>query len=169
MTCSERSRTPPGKSCSRSSRHCVASPPAATPPARCAARTSSRSDWTPCPIPIGVAPARKAAVPRAAAVPAAEAARAGQPLSPAGVITITTDFGHQGPFVGVMKGCMLTRFPGARIVDLTHEILVHWPAEAGFWLAHALRHFPPPTVHVAVVDPGGGPSRNIPGGAAGGP
>lgn len=78
-----------------------------------------------------------------------------------GVITITTDFGHQGPFVGVMKGCMLARFPEARIVDLTHEIVVHWPAEAGFWLARAHGYFPPGTVHVAVVDPGVGTSRGI--------
>jgi len=81
--------------------------------------------------------------------------------SASGVITITTDFGHQGPFVGVMKGCMLTRFPAARIIDLTHEIVVHWPAEAGFWLAHAFGYFPPATVHVAVVDPGVGTARNI--------
>ncbi|MEJ1960768.1 MAG: SAM-dependent chlorinase/fluorinase [Gammaproteobacteria bacterium] len=78
-----------------------------------------------------------------------------------GVITITTDFGHQGPFVGVMKGVMLTRLPEARIVDLTHEILVHWPAEAGFWLTRAFGYFPPGTVHVAVVDPGVGTSREI--------
>jgi S-adenosylmethionine hydrolase len=78
-----------------------------------------------------------------------------------GVITITTDFGHQGPFVGVMKGCMLARFPHARIVDLTHEIVVHWPAEAGFWLARAHGYFPAGTVHVAVVDPGVGTSRSI--------
>ena len=82
-------------------------------------------------------------------------------MAASGVITITTDFGHQGPFVGVMKGCILTRFPEARIVDLTHEILVHWPAEAGFWLAHAFRYFPPGTVHVAVVDPGVGTARSI--------
>jgi S-adenosyl-L-methionine hydrolase (adenosine-forming) len=81
--------------------------------------------------------------------------------TPSGVITITTDFGHQGPFVGVMKGCVLTRFPAARIVDLTHEIVVHWPAEAGFWLARAFGFFPPGTVHVAVVDPGVGTSRDI--------
>jgi S-adenosylmethionine hydrolase len=80
---------------------------------------------------------------------------------PSGVITITTDFGHQGPFVGVMKGCILSRFADARIVDLTHEIVVHWPAEAGFWLARAFRYFPPGTVHVAVVDPGVGTSRDI--------
>ncbi|MGB6606082.1 MAG: SAM-dependent chlorinase/fluorinase [Steroidobacteraceae bacterium] len=81
--------------------------------------------------------------------------------TPSGVITITTDFGHQGPFVGVMKGRILTRFPAARLVDLTHEIVVHWPAEAGFWLARAFRFFPPGTVHVAVVDPGVGTSREI--------
>jgi S-adenosyl-L-methionine hydrolase (adenosine-forming) len=80
---------------------------------------------------------------------------------PSGVITITTDFGHQGPFVGVMKGVILTRFPEARIIDLTHEIVVHWPAEAGFWLARAFGYFPPGTVHVAVVDPGVGTSREI--------
>ncbi len=78
-----------------------------------------------------------------------------------GVITVTTDFGHQGPFVGVIKGSILTRFPAARIVDLTHEIVVHWPAEAGFWLARAFPYFPVGTVHVAVVDPGVGTSRDI--------
>jgi len=78
-----------------------------------------------------------------------------------GVITITTDFGHQGPFVGVMKGRILTRFPQARIIDLTHEIVVHWPAEAGFWLARAFEYFPVGTIHVAVVDPGVGTSREI--------
>lgn len=80
---------------------------------------------------------------------------------PPGVITITTDFGHQGPFVGVMKGRILARFPEAKIIDLTHEIVVHWPAEAGFWLARAFEYFPTGTVHVAVVDPGVGTSREI--------
>jgi S-adenosylmethionine hydrolase len=83
------------------------------------------------------------------------------PVRPSGVITITTDFGHQGPFVGVMKGRILSRFPEAKIIDLTHEIVVHWPAEAGFWLARAFEYFPTGTVHVAVVDPGVGTSRDI--------
>jgi len=82
-------------------------------------------------------------------------------INPSGVITITTDFGHQGPFVGVMKGRILSRFPEARIVDLTHEIVVHWPAEAGFWLARSFEYFPAGTVHVSVVDPGVGTSRDI--------
>lgn len=80
---------------------------------------------------------------------------------PSGVVTITTDFGHKGPFVGVMKGVILSRHPEARLIDLTHEIVVHWPAEAGFWLSRAYGYFPPGTVHVAVVDPGVGTSREI--------
>lgn len=82
-------------------------------------------------------------------------------FQPSGVVTVTTDFGHQGPFVGVMKGVIYSRFPSARIVDLTHEIVVHWPAEAGFWLARSFEYFPPGTVHIAVVDPGVGTSRDI--------
>jgi hypothetical protein len=84
-----------------------------------------------------------------------------QPFQPSGVITLTTDFGHKDPFVGVMKGQVLRRFPQARLVDLTHEILVHWPAEAGFWLGRSYEYFPPGTVHVAVVDPGVGGARGI--------
>jgi S-adenosylmethionine hydrolase len=82
-------------------------------------------------------------------------------FEPCGVISITTDFGHKGPFIGTMKGMILLRFPAARIVDLTHETLVHWPAEAGFWIARAYRYFPPGTLHVAVVDPGVGTQRDI--------
>jgi S-adenosylmethionine hydrolase len=78
-----------------------------------------------------------------------------------GVITITTDFGYEGPFVATMKGRILTRFPAARIIDVTHEILVHWPAEAGFWLARSWPYFPDGSVHVAVVDPGVGTRREI--------
>jgi S-adenosylmethionine hydrolase len=78
-----------------------------------------------------------------------------------GLITLTTDFGTHDPFVGVMKGRMLGRYPQARIVDLTHEIRAHWPAEAGFWLARCYRYFPAGTVHVAVVDPGVGSSRQF--------
>lgn len=78
-----------------------------------------------------------------------------------GVVTITTDFGHRGPFVGTMKGVILNRFSGAAIVDLTHEAYVHWPAEAGFWIARSYHYFPRGSVHLAVVDPGVGTERNV--------
>lgn len=81
------------------------------------------------------------------------------PASP--TITLTTDFGQEGPFVGVMKGVILSRLPEVRIVDLTHAIHAHWPAEAGFWLSRSWAYFPEGTVHVAVVDPGVGTARDI--------
>lgn len=82
-------------------------------------------------------------------------------MSVSGIITLTSDFGLRDPFVGVMKGRILARHPAARIVDLTHEVLAHWPAEAGFWLARSYAWFPTGTVHVAVVDPGVGTARDI--------
>ena len=82
-------------------------------------------------------------------------------FSPSGIVTITTDFGHKGPFVAAMKGVILSRLGTATIVDITHESLVYWPAEAGFWLSRCFRYFPQGTVHLAVVDPGVGTGREI--------
>jgi S-adenosylmethionine hydrolase len=82
-------------------------------------------------------------------------------MQPSGVITITTDFGHKGPFTGVMKGMIVGRFPEARIIDLAHDIPAQWPPEAGFWVSRAYRYFPEGTVHIAIVDPGVGTERDI--------
>lgn len=78
-----------------------------------------------------------------------------------GIITITTDFGHKGPFVAVMKGVILSRFPDARIVDLAHDIPAQWPPEAGFWVSRSFRWFTAGSVHLAIVDPGVGTERDI--------
>lgn len=78
-----------------------------------------------------------------------------------GVITITTDFGHKGPFAAVMTGVIIKRFPEARVIDLAHDIPAHWPPEAGFWLSRSHSYFPAGTVHVAIVDPGVGTEREI--------
>ncbi len=82
-------------------------------------------------------------------------------MTPQPCISLTTDFGHQGPFVAVMKAVIASRCKNANIIDLMHDIPVHWPPEAGFWLARAFPYFPPATVHIAVVDPGVGTERDI--------
>lgn len=82
-------------------------------------------------------------------------------MKASGVITITTDFGHKGPFAAVMKGVILKRFRQASVIDLAHDIPAHWPPEAGFWISRAFRYFPDGTVHVAIVDPGVGTERDI--------
>lgn len=82
-------------------------------------------------------------------------------MQSSGVITLTTDFGHKGPFAAVMKGVILSRFPAARVIDLAHDIPAQWPPEAGFWVSRAYAWFPAGTVHVAIVDPGVGTEREI--------
>lgn len=78
-----------------------------------------------------------------------------------GIITLTTDFGLNDPFVGITKGVILGRYADARIVDLTHGIEAYSPREAGFWLSRSFSYFPVGTVHVCVVDPGVGTARHI--------
>jgi hypothetical protein len=82
-------------------------------------------------------------------------------MQPSGVITITTDFGHKGPFVGVMKGVIIDRYRDCKIIDLAHDIPAQWPPEAGFWVSRSYRYFPRGTVHLAIVDPGVGTERDI--------
>lgn len=78
-----------------------------------------------------------------------------------GVLTLMTDFGLADPFVGAMKGRIISRFAAAQVVDLCHEVPVHQPDVAGFWLARVFDEFPVGTVHIAVVDPGVGTERAI--------
>lgn len=78
-----------------------------------------------------------------------------------GVITMTTDFGHKGPFAAVMRGVILSRNPDATIIDLAHDIPPQWPPEAGFWLSRSYQYFPRGTIHMAIVDPGVGTERKI--------
>lgn len=75
------------------------------------------------------------------------------------VVTLTTDFGTADGYVGAMKGVLHSRFAGARVVDLTHEVPAHDVVSGAFALATAAPFFPDGTVHVAVVDPGVGGTR----------
>jgi S-adenosylmethionine hydrolase len=78
------------------------------------------------------------------------------------IITLLTDFGHQDPFVGIMKGVILGLCPNASLVDLTHETAAYDILGGSFLLQSAVPYFPPGTIHVAMVDPGvGGPRRPI--------
>jgi S-adenosyl-L-methionine hydrolase (adenosine-forming) len=75
------------------------------------------------------------------------------------LITLTTDFGLRDPFVGIMKGVILSINPDARLVDVTHEVESFDVLEGALTLAQSYRHFPPGTIHVVVVDPGVGSER----------
>lgn len=75
------------------------------------------------------------------------------------MITLTTDFGLDDPFVGVMKGVILNINPRLTVIDLTHGISSHDIREAAFTVGMNYRFFPEKTAHVVVVDPGVGSQR----------
>jgi S-adenosylmethionine hydrolase len=77
------------------------------------------------------------------------------------IITLTTDFGTDSPFVAAMKGVLLSINPAARIIDLSHDIPPFDVRHVSFFLAEALPYFPPGTLHVVVIDPEVGTSRDV--------
>lgn len=76
-----------------------------------------------------------------------------------GMITLTTDFGLEDEYVGVMKGVILSICPAATIVDVTHGIPPQNRIQAAYVINSAYRYFPAGTIHLAVVDPGVGTGR----------
>jgi S-adenosylmethionine hydrolase len=76
------------------------------------------------------------------------------------IITLLTDFGTVDGYVGEMKGVLLSAAPDAEIVDVTHDIPPQDVERGRLTLARVWRRFPAGTVHVVVVDPGVGSSRD---------
>jgi S-adenosyl-L-methionine hydrolase (adenosine-forming) len=75
------------------------------------------------------------------------------------VVTFTTDFGLDDPFVGIMHGVVLNINSDASIVDVCHAVRSYDIFDGAWTIAQSYRFFPPRTVHIVVVDPGVGSSR----------
>ena len=75
------------------------------------------------------------------------------------IITLTTDFGEGGYYLGAMRGVLLSRCPQAQLIDITHKIASFSSMEASFVLKQVADYYPKGTVHLAVVDPGVGGIR----------
>ena len=68
------------------------------------------------------------------------------------IITLTTDFGLKDHFVGALKGKLLSEFPEATIIDISHDIDTFNVAEASYIIGAAYSSFPKGTVHLIGVD-----------------
>ena len=79
----------------------------------------------------------------------------------ANIITLTTDFGLENPFVGQLKGALLTVNRQAQIIDLCHAVPAHDVLSAALAVQTSYRYFPEGSLHLIVVDPGVGSSRHI--------
>jgi S-adenosylmethionine hydrolase len=82
-------------------------------------------------------------------------------MSNAPLITLTTDFGEGSPYVAAMKGVILSINPAVRIIDVTHAIPPQDVRRGAIVLDEVTPLYPPGTLHIAVVDPGVGTSRQI--------
>jgi S-adenosylmethionine hydrolase len=80
-------------------------------------------------------------------------------MSDTRLVTFTTDFGLNDPFVGIMHGVVLNIHPETSIVDISHAVASYDVFDGAWTIAQAYRFFPPRTVHVVVVDPGVGGTR----------
>ena len=76
-------------------------------------------------------------------------------------IALLSDFGTFDPFVGTMKGVLLSKAPGLSIIDITHQIPPQDIRTAAFYLMAAMPFMPKHTLFLAVVDPTVGTGRGI--------
>lgn len=76
-----------------------------------------------------------------------------------GVITLTSDFGLTDPYVGVMKGVILSINPKAHVIDISHQIEAGSIFQGSVILKEAYAFFPDGSIHIAVIDPGVGGNR----------
>ncbi len=83
----------------------------------------------------------------------------GATFEPAGILSLTTDFGLDDGYVGIMHGVAYGIARGLAIVDLVHTIRAQDVLGASFHMRSAWESFPAGTVHVIVVDPGVGTTR----------
>ena len=67
------------------------------------------------------------------------------------VITLTSDWTLQEPYVGMLKGQLLSHFPDANVVDVTHSIEIGNVNQTAFLLRNAFRSFPAGTVHFVLT------------------
>jgi hypothetical protein len=71
-------------------------------------------------------------------------------LSP--IITIVTDLGEKGYYLGSVKGAILKVLPQANIIDITRHISPFDIGEAVYVLKNSWYHFPEKTVHLILVE-----------------
>ena len=82
-------------------------------------------------------------------------------MKPSGIITLMTDFGLRDPYVAMIKGVILSINPGARVIDISHQVRAGSIFQGALLIRETYPYFPPGTVHVAVVDPSVGSDRRL--------
>jgi S-adenosyl-L-methionine hydrolase (adenosine-forming) len=75
------------------------------------------------------------------------------------IITLLTDFGLKDPYVGIMKGVILSINPDVTIIDITHNVSPQDIREGAFLIKEYYPYFKSGTIHLTVIDPTVGGER----------
>lgn len=70
------------------------------------------------------------------------------------IVTLTSDFGYNDAYVGVLKGVLLSVHPEVQILDANHGVPPHDVFEAAWSVAQVSAQFPPGTIHLVATDAG---------------
>jgi S-adenosyl-L-methionine hydrolase (adenosine-forming) len=68
------------------------------------------------------------------------------------LVTLTTDWGKQDYYNGMLKGRLMTACSGLRVVDLSHDVPSFNINNAAFIVRHSFRFFPENSIHLVLVN-----------------
>jgi S-adenosylmethionine hydrolase len=75
------------------------------------------------------------------------------------IVTFTTDFGIEDPYVAMVKGTILRINPDITCIDIVNQLEVGDVSTASFIIKNSYRYFPAGSVHLVVIDPTVGSDR----------
>lgn len=68
------------------------------------------------------------------------------------LVTITSDWGTKDPYLGAVKGALLSKIPDIRIIDISHSIPAFDIEQAAFVIRHVYKQFPEGTIHIVAIN-----------------
>lgn len=68
------------------------------------------------------------------------------------IVTLTSDFGYNDAYVGVLKGVLISVYPEIQLLDVNHGVPPHDVFEAAWSVAQVSAQFPPGTIHLVAAE-----------------
>jgi len=68
------------------------------------------------------------------------------------IITLTSDWGLKDHYIGAVKGTILSYYPEARIIDITHLVPSFDIEQASFIVKNSYYNFPKGSIHILAVN-----------------
>lgn len=75
------------------------------------------------------------------------------------IITLTSDLGNDSHYAAIVKGVILSLYPSARMLDITHNVASFDTMQAAYLVKHSFPAFPDGSIHIVAVDPEKGSSQ----------